>query len=252
MLKEATSVVVAAALLLTMLSGVSAEMAAPTVDFSEMPTGQGDWVFIAAALHDPLDYLNDPDYQEALALHDYFAGLGFDEEHIILLVDFDTTNPVIDGEVTKGNIMAALDFLAAVSTEDSFVFCGILDLGHEGGEGYYVELNDEPLYDHELDAKLDAIDCDDLVINLVFRYSGGFLPEIGQWGRLCIASCKNNIDVDTDFRLSVALTDPNADWNGNGRISFEEAFWDQWSWANWEYNPTCKDRIWGSVYAPGA
>ncbi len=246
----------AMALVVTMLTtlaySTSAEMAAPTVDFSQTPTEQADWVFIAAALHDPVNYMDDPDYQEAMALHDYFLGLGFDEEHIILLVDYDTMNPIVDGAATKGNIFAALDFLATVSTSDSFLFIGILNLGHESGDGFWVQLSDEPLYDCDLDTKLDALTYDEMVVTLVFRYSGGFLPEIGQSGRLCIASCKNNIDVDTDFRLSNALTNPNADWNGNGRISFEEAFWDQWSWANWEYNPTAKDKIWGSVYAPGA
>lgn len=242
-------------LLGTTMSGMVSGMAEPTVDFSNVPTDPAHWVLIAAALHDEINYESDPDYVEAMALHDYFVSKGFDEDHIILLVDFDDDNPIVDGPATKGNIFASLDFLAQVATDDSFVFIGILDWGHEGSTGYYVELNDEPLYDYELGIKLETISYDKMVVNLVFRYSGGFIDEVSGNMRLITCSNKNNIDVDTHYKLSEGLTHPLADFDGNGKISFEEAFlYEKLKvWLIWrDPRPVKDDEIPGQTYTPEA
>ncbi len=257
MWKKAVSMGFVAMLMMTLFTGVTGDMAAPTVDYSGYNTAQADWVLIAAALHDEAGFFNDPDYQEAIALHDYFASIGFDEEHIILLVDFDLANPIVDGPATKGDIYHALDFLATVTTPDSFVFVGILDLGHENMQGYYVELNDEPLYDHELDAKLDMLQYEDLVVDLVFRHAAGFFDYIAEDGRLCFGSTKDNKDLDVPFHISIGLQDMEADQefgNGNGRIAFEEAYKyekDRLRDIDDSFKPKKDDEISGKVYAPG-
>jgi len=240
-------------LLSTPFASMANAMAPPTVDFSQYPEDGENWVLIAAALHDEANYQNDPDYIEAMNLYSYFIDHGFDDTHVILLVDF-AQAPQIDGPATKGNIVAALDFLANATGEDSFVFISILDWGYPDGDHYYIDLSDEPLYDYELSAKVDAIPYEKMVINLVFRHSGGFIDFLKGDNRLVMASCKNNVDVQTHYYLSEGLTTPSADSDHNGRISFEEAFkyeklkvsleWD-------EPQPVKSDNIPGPTYAPG-
>jgi len=201
-------------LVLTTFAGIAFNVGGTDLD-------QG-WAIIAAPGYDDSQHKT-----EAKNLRSYLLERGWDDDHIIFLGDGEASYD--DGEATIENFEDAIDYVSQHSSVEDVIFISVLDHGVKGENGkHYLKFGDdldETMSDTELDAQLDEItDFDTLVVDIAGPYSGGFIAETQADGRLIITDCSDEEDYkESEYTFYEALTDEDADLDGDGKISVEEA-----------------------------
>ena len=109
-------------------------------------------------------------------------GDNWNESNIILLTDEDAT---------KNNIFDSFDWLESNSDYNDLSIFYFVGHGGRSLDNEYIVAYDETIYDEELDEHLDGINGDQVVI-IDSCYSGGFIKELRQRGRIVLTACKKD------------------------------------------------------------
>jgi hypothetical protein len=165
--------------------------------------------------------------QEAKNLRTYLLDKGWDDEHILYL-DYGNVN-FRDGEPTKEEFVKAIEYINMVCTDDEVVFIAVMDHAVEGENGeYYLRFGkklDQYMSDTEFGQCLDSIEhYKAMVIDIAGPYSGGFIPMARENDRLIVTDCDSSeYYKKSEYSFYEALTDPDADLDGDAKVSVEEA-----------------------------
>ena len=168
----------------------------------------------------------------------------------IYVSQYETTTPTtVDGEPTKSNVNQGLTWLGQVSTVNDLVFIMLLNHGGTGAVIYLSDgVTDETMTGSELGTGVRPIPHDKIVIILGHCYSGAFVQYLSASNHIVMTSVDashqsigTEYDVDDDgiffpepsdtvafFSfpeiLVTALSSHDADADGNGEVSFGEAY----------------------------
>ena len=164
---------------------------------------------------------------EGWALHNWLLAHGWLDSHITFLADHQGAN----GPATKENLQSAIANVADHSTSESKVFIAVLD-HHQWINGRcYIQATNGLISGPELDSWLDGIATySKMVIELSSRYSGAFISDVSGYHRLIVTShTYSESYTPNHFLLSESLSDPGADTSGDGYVSVQEAFAQQYN-----------------------
>jgi len=170
----------------------------------------------------------DSQVDEAKNLRNYLIDHGWSDERIIFLADLNES--YVDGDATKSEIENATNEIALSATSSDLVFIGIMDHAQEIDGHSYFRTGDvgDPTYikDTEFANWVDDIqNFETMVIYISSPYSGGFVSELEGNYRIVISDCGENQTYTTsEYTFYEALTEPQADSDGDGKISVEEAY----------------------------
>lgn len=161
---------------------------------------------------------------EGWALHNWLLGHGWMESHVVFLAD----HPGADGAPTKENLQGAISSVGQKSDSNSLVFIAVMDHGHEGQGQYYFDAQNGPISNSQLGDWMNGITCKKMVVEVSFRYSGGFIQSLSGANRVVISSHTSSQScMPNNFLLSEGLGAASADGNGDGCVSVQEAFCSQ-------------------------
>jgi len=213
-LMRALSIGVISLLFVTFFSGVVQTASATDID--------PGWAIIVGLKDDNLDHM-----QEAMDLRTYLIERGWNDDQILFLCYGDMS--YIDGEPTKKNFRAAIKYIDKVSTDNDIIFISVLDHGVDGGDGHYYlrfgENLDQYMKDTRFGSQIDRIDhYRTMIIDIAGPYSGAFIEHTEADDRIIVADCDSDEFYRTsEYTFSEALTDEDADTDGDGKVSVEEA-----------------------------
>ena len=181
------------------------------------------------------------DFKNVLVHH------GWQSDHIIVL-----TNE----QATKNNILSYLNWLDTMEDQDDIVIYS--HSSHGGlipGYSYSLYTYDSSIWDYELDAKLDNFGSKNILVVLECCESGGFIPTLGKPGRVILTSSRaseysygsselrNSIfdyflvseeDIIEELKgIDGAFAREDCDYNHDGWVSAEEAFYLASMWTTW-------------------
>lgn len=202
----------------------------------------------------------------AQALQAYYAlkRIGYDDEHIVLMVyhegdDFvdynrdgknDLTDAIIDlenGNVTKDNVKKELQKIKyQLGYNDELL---IYLINHGGGRSedtaYLCFECGDILYEEELGSWLNEIFCERVIVLADFCSSGNFISSLTAPGRICISSCEGNKVSWYYWDFGKNLSEDDKDIFGDSGSVFFHPFWvkveqgyyfeDAFSYANHTY-----------------
>ena len=162
-----------------------------------------------------------------------------------------SSNPDLDGDgirdvflaATMQNLVSVMSALSLQLTKDDHLFLFLIDHGDSDdkqGESYLWLWNNEKLNDTVLALLLEQFDVGSMNIVAGQCYSGGFIDNLSEQGRVIATACKENElswmcpDKNYDefiyhWTCAIAGHDEkggmiDADANGDGRVSMAEAF----------------------------
>ena len=158
-------------------------------------------------------------------------------------LDYDQNNE-IHLAATKANIQSTFNQIARVINDDDQLLVFVTDHGGSDGtsQSHIILWNKEKLYDYELANMLLPFVMKYVNINVVLGqcYSGGFIDNLSRSGTVISTACKENesssafVNKNYDeflYHWTVAINgaEPNgmkvnADADGDGLVSMEEAF----------------------------
>jgi len=189
-------------------------------------------------------------YQSLLTLdfdHDsivccYGSGSNFNSSYACYQVPW----TMADYSVSRANIQAAINDLAAVMTSSDFLYVWWMGHGSPSGSdlSLYLETTGEYCYDYEIESWLSAVPYQTRVVSWMTCYSGGILDNLENGSSVVMSSAtfyESTYDewlCDTyhaEFhypeRCAVAWETPcgicgavDADTDGSGRVSVAETF----------------------------
>jgi len=167
-------------------------------------------------------------HKEARDLHAYLIDRGWDDDHIIFLSSI-TGWSFCDGAPTIENFEDAIEFVNESSTLDDVVFIAVLDHGVKTESGdYYLRFGkrlDEFMSGPEFGEELDGmVNYNTMVVDIAGSYSGAFIDEVRADDRIIVTDCDCNESYrKSEYTFHEALTDEDADSDGDGQVSVEEA-----------------------------
>ena len=210
-------------LLLPIQPPAKAYAQAPDVEYWAVIVGVADYEHMT-----PLFYADD----DARDLYNRLSPF-WGADHIKLL---------IDDEATKADIQNAItNWLDPREDADDIVLFFFSGHGTQDGEHEYLSPYDaltdsyaNSIQDTQLDSWLDELESTKVVVILDACYSGGFIAELGQTGRVILAACAKNEKSYESISLehgifSYYILDGFdyfglVDTDGNGEISAEKFF----------------------------
>lgn len=211
-------------LLLPIQPPAKAYVQAPDVEYWAVIVGVADYEHMT-----PLFYADN----DAQDLYDKLSPY-WGADHIKLL---------IDRQATKAGIQSAITgWLDSKEGDDDIVLFFFSGHGTQDGGHEYLSPYDALTYsyansiqDTQLDSWLDELESTKVVVILDACYSGGFIAELGQTGRVIMAACAKNKKSYEGISLehgvfSYYILDGFdyfglVDTDGNGEISAEELFY---------------------------
>jgi hypothetical protein len=98
---------------------------------------------------------------------------------------------ITDTGATKAGIFDAISWLVSNTDENDISIFYFAGHGGRTSSNEYLRAYDESISDIELDEKLDDVKGQ-LVVILDSCYSGGFIEEVGERGRVVLTACKKN------------------------------------------------------------
>ena len=149
---------------------------------------------------------------------------------------------LIDSQATKAGIQSAITgWLDSKEGDDDIVLFFFSGHGVQGGGHEYLRPYDALPYSYANDIRddtlndwLDTLESGNMVVILDSCYSGGFIAELGQSGRVILAACASSEKAYESLRLehgvfSYYILDGFdhfglVDTDGNGEISAEKFF----------------------------
>jgi hypothetical protein len=151
--------------------------------------------------------------------------LGYPESHVRVLADRNTDAEGTTGEADRESIRRMFAQLTDELTEAETLL--LIIAGNANIVGDRVMFNvrgKDPLVDDFAQMTVD-LKCR-LVICALTPVSGAFIEKLGRPGRIVIAACNAEYPYRTAFGLPFlqALSSPDADIDGSGRVSLLEAF----------------------------
>lgn len=186
--------------------------------------------------------------EEGWAMHNWLIAHGWLDSHITFLADHASA----DGQATKENLQNAIEYVASHASSESKVLVGVLDHITWINGRCYIQATNGLISGTELDDWLDGIaSYRSMVIELSSRYSGAFISDLSGTHRLIVTShTYSESYTPNHFLLSESLSDPDADTSGDGYVSVQEAFTDQYNKIMDQYPNTQTpqlDNNWGTV-----
>lgn len=128
-----------------------------------------------------------------------------------------------DGGPTRSNLVSAFELVANDTNSNKDVVIWISD--HQGAIiESYLQLDGGKLYSSDMDTWMDDMVYEDLTLILGGERSGLAGSDLCQNGRTIMSSMGPNQEVDDGFDIARSLSDPSADSDGDGEVSYKEAF----------------------------
>ena len=109
-------------------------------------------------------------------------GGNWNETHIRVLTNSQANKPAI---------FDAIEWLDSNADEDDISIFYYAGHGKRSSSNEYLQVYNETISDEELDEKLDEVDGK-IVVILDSCYSGGFIEEVGEKGRIVLTACKKD------------------------------------------------------------
>ncbi len=162
--------------------------------------------------------------EKALYFYDHLIDEGYDSERIDFLAYDNTTNS--DRISNVSNIEDSFDSLINNSDPNKEIVIYIAD--HEQGTrgNSYFEFVDGNISSSTLDGWMDEISCSELTVILLGNRSGLSGDTLSDINRLVMSSMRyDETNYPDHFNITRSLKDPLSDSDGDGEVSFEEAFW---------------------------
>ena len=161
--------------------------------------------------------------EKALYFYDHLIDEGYDPEKIDLLAYGDTMNSNRKSNVS--NIEDSFDSLINNFDPNKEIVIYITD--HEQGTmgNSYFEFVDGNISSSTFDGWMDEISCSELTVILLGNRSGLSGDTLSDSNRLVMSSMRYDETNNPDqFNITRSLEDPLSDTNGDGTITYEEAF----------------------------
>jgi len=165
--------------------------------------------------------------KEAENLYSYLVERGWDENRIILLSE--KNKDIRDGTPTKDEFVKAMNYVNKACNGDEVVFIAVMDHAVEGDDGdYFLRFGkqlDEYMSNTEFGECLDKIqNYRAMVVDIAGPYSGGFISLAIGDERLIVSDCSaTEWYKKSEYSFYEALTDMDADLDGDKKVSVEEA-----------------------------
>ena len=109
-----------------------------------------------------------------------------------------------DGNATIDGVFNALKWLDENEDENDISIIYYAGHGSRNSSNEHLKIFDGYISDADLDAKLDDLEGS-MVIILDCCYSGGFIEEIGERGRVVLTACQKDSDTYQDYNLKSGI-----------------------------------------------
>jgi hypothetical protein len=162
--------------------------------------------------------------EKAIDLYNYFITNGMEHDDILFLCDQDLA--MIDGDPTVSNVKEGFKWLEDEGTSQSDVFIYVSDHAHGTQNEIFYRFSDGILYSEDIEDSLDDMTFNELTYITTGAHSGHFGGQLEGPSRIIMSSMKATENAHPDqFDIARGLTDPTADTNNDGIVTFEEAFY---------------------------
>ncbi len=182
---------------------------------------------------------------EGWALHNWLLAHGWMDSHITFLAD----SAGADGSPTVENLQSAISSVAQKSNSQSMVFIAVMDYGHTINGDYTFSASNGQIVTTAFSGWVNGIaNYKKMVVEVSFRYSGGFIQSLSGTNRVVISSHTSSQSyMPNHFILSEGLSTASADTNGDGFVSVQEAFLSQAGKISKQYPGTQTPQIYDSA-----
>ena len=161
---------------------------------------------------------------KASSFHDY---INCTDEDIVYLTS--PSDPDTDGPANISNVEDAFEWLQNNSLPSDEVTIYISDHEKRVMNDTYFVFDDGNISSDTIDSWLDQVQCSGMTLILNGERSGLGGPDLSKPTRVVICSMGSEEENDPDlFNITRGLNDPQADTDGDGEVSFEEAFWSEY------------------------
>ena len=109
-----------------------------------------------------------------------------------------------DSDATEDGVFDALNWLDENEDENDISIIYYAGHASQNSSNERLQIYDYSISDIDLDAKLDEMEGD-IIIILDCCYSGGFIDELGQRGRIVLAACQNDGYAYQDVNLKSGI-----------------------------------------------
>jgi len=167
--------------------------------------------------------------EKAQDMRNYLLSKGWSDEDIIFLTG-GTNAPYVDGPATPERVLQELDNLANTVSGDTYVQINVYDHAHDSDGKLYFQLEDGTLDVSTFVNKVNNINGDWMFLELNTNLAENVALDINKDNHIIMCShALNQVTSVNYFNIVDGLNSPDADSNGDGSVSLEEAF-------NYEYN----------------
>jgi hypothetical protein len=152
--------------------------------------------------------------------------LGVPDSHLVYLAEDPARDPSIQGPATKDQLANTLRRIAARAAPDATVFLVLFGHGSDRGEPR-LSLPGPDLAAAELDAMLEALSAQRVVVINTASASGGFVPALSGPRRVVVTATKSGFEQNHAVfgkYFAEAFGAQGADLDKDGRVSVLEAF----------------------------
>lgn len=170
--------------------------------------------------------------EKGIDFYDHLTSEGYEHDDIIFLAPWGVDNR--DGSPTTCKIDDAFQYLIDDTSVDKDIVIWISDHSGADTNGTYFQFTDGSITADEVDDWMNDIDCDEMTVIIGGTCSGLAGPELAKSGRTIISSMGHDQFCSPDlFDIARGLTTATADTNGDGIISYREAYVSEVSLINW-------------------
>lgn len=164
--------------------------------------------------------------QKALDMRAYLLSRGWSDSDIVFLTG-GLSEPFVDGPATPERVMEELDNLATYADGDTYVQINIYDHAADTDGLLVFHLEGGDLSVDTFVQKVNSITCDWMFLELSTNYAENVAKGIiTKDSHIIMCShAENQVTEFNYFNIVKGLTNPEADTNGDGSVSLEEAFY---------------------------
>ncbi|MBN1540344.1 MAG: hypothetical protein JW939_09390 [Candidatus Thermoplasmatota archaeon] len=173
-----------------------------------------------------LEGLDQHELDKADMFYQYLLDEGYDEDEIAYLTDSSMSGH--DGLPNVTNILSSISWLQTTSTTTSDPVIYVYDHEKMINNVPAFQFSDGDITSCYFDSMLDQTEYQHLTLILNGNHSAMAASDLSDDHRTVICSMDPDRTYEVDqFNIARGLSDPNADLDDNGAVSFSEAYWSE-------------------------